>query len=314
MDFKISSAFYIWQSFRKALWRPVQKYADMEDVWLTAAEVCSTEGCIAANIANNSLAFLPALLAVDPLQKVAVDRRQQDSQIMSMSLDPYKLPKVEPVSRSLLLFAQLLTVVAAKPISITASVASPAGANQLRSAIASKLQQLTDNSCCTPVPVTGPIVQDQAVAPQPMAEPSQRVRLLRSAVLFAKLATMTFNVKADFLGSSNYDMPMAVQTLWLVMSNLSGSIHKTRTEPDGATPCCSFAEQEEEVLAVALFQHLIFTLRQVVKEPKLRLIADYRHALACLNLMSALLSIMPPEVVRREVKRLGRPSLVSCFW
>lgn len=309
MDFRTSTAFYIWQSFRKGPWQPEQKHADLEDVWLTAAEVCSTEGCIAASIANNSSAFLSALLAVDPLQELTIERRQHSK--TNKSSNPYKLPQVEPLGRSLMLFAQLLTVVAAEPISSTASVTSTAGAHQLRSAIASKLQQLTDNSCCTPVLLKDPIAQDQASAPKPLAEVSKRVHLLRSAILLVKLATLTFNVKVDFLGSGDYDMPMAVHKLWLVMTKLSGRIHETSKEPDGATPCSRAAEQEEEILAVALLEHLVLTLRQIVKEPKLRLIADLPHAVACLGMSAAVLSIMPPEVVRREVKRLGRVTVAK---
>ena len=281
MHFEISTAFYIWQSFRKGIWQ-TEDVVNVMNAWLTAAEVCSTQGCIAASIANSS-AFLPALLLVDPLHTLTVARGQHAK--FSTSLDPYKLPQVEPLTQALLLFAQLLTVIAAHFHSITASVTT--GADQ-RSAIASKLQQLTSNSHCTPVLSTDPSIKDQAGAPQPpqpLAKPSKRVLLLRSAVLLLRLATLTFNVKADFLpgqqkslpSSSPFRMPSAVRSLWFVVSSLSVDLMKC-TEPDDVFACSKDSNQEEKTLAVALLEHLVLTLRQCVNLAELQ---AYGQIAAC---------------------------------
>ena len=276
---------------------------------MTAAVVCSTQGCIAASIANSS-AFLPALLLVDPLHTLKVVRGQHAK--FSTSLEPYKLPQVDPLTQALLLFAQLLTVITAEFNSSTASITSTA--DQLF-AIACKLQQLTSNSQFTPVLSTDPSIQDQAGAPQPVAEPSKRVLRLRSAILLLRLATLTFNVKADFLpgqqngfpSSSPFKMPSAVHSLWHMISALSATLTR-RTDPE-ATACSQDSDQEEKTLAVALFEHLVLTLRQCVKDPSFRLMAELPHVLACLKLLMALLHIMHPEVIRHAIKRLGTAPL-----
>ena len=319
MDFKISIAFYVWQSFRKGIWQTWGQSADVEDVWRTAAGVCSTQGCIAASIANSS-AFLPALLMVDPLKTLAVESTQQ---LKTTTLsNPYKLPQVEPLAQALLLFVQLLNVVAAERNNTTASVTSTAGANQLSSAVASKLHELTNNSCCMPESLTDPTNPDQAGAPQPKAEPSKHVLLLRSAVLLLKLATLTFNVKADFvpprqiffLSSHGFEMPRAVRSLWYMMTSLAVGIITSRTESCDAAVSHGESDEEEETLAVALFQHLVLTLRQAVKDPSYKLIAELPHAVACLKLLAAVMSTMHPKVVRCEVKRLGTASTASGSW
>ena len=292
MDFKISIAFYVWQSFRKGIWQTQRQSTDVKHVWRIAAEVCSTQGCIAASTADSS-AFLPALLLVDPLQTLVVDRAQQLKTTTLSNL--YKLPQVEPPAQALLLFIQLLNVVAAECNIVTASVASTAGADQLRSAIASKLQQLTNNSRCTLVPADL-AAPDQAGAPQPMAEPSKRVLLLRSAVLLLKLATLTFNVKTNFLppqqiflSDNDFEMPRAVQTLWYLMTPLAVAIIATGIEPNDATTCHKDTDQEEETLTTALFEHLVLTLRQGVKDPIFRLMAELPHTVACVRLLAAVL-------------------------
>ena len=310
MDFKVSIAFYVWQSFRKGIWQTRGQSTDVKDVWRMAAEVCSTQGCIAASIAN-SLAFLPALLMVDPLQTLAVDRTQQLK--TTTVLNPYKLPHVEPLAQALLLFIQLLNVAAAECNSVTGSVTSTAGAKQLHSAIANKLQLLTNNSRCTPVLSTDPAIQDQAGAPQPLAEPSKRVLLLRGAVLLLKLATLTFNVKADFLppqqlsflSGYDFELPKAVRSLWYTMTPLAVSIIETRADQSDATTWHrDFGE--EVTLTAALFEHLVLALRQGVKKPSVKVMAEMPHTLACLRLLAAVVTVMHPKIVRREVKRLGR--------
>ena len=128
MDFTISIAFYVWQSFKNGIWQTRGQSTDVKDVRRIAAEVCSTQGSIAASTANSSV-FLPALLIVDPLQTLAVDRAQQ---LKTTTLsNPHKFPQVEPPAQALLLLIQLLNVVAAECNSVTASVASTAGADQL---------------------------------------------------------------------------------------------------------------------------------------------------------------------------------------
>ena len=312
MDFSVSIAFYVWQSFRKGIWQSRGQSTDVKEVWRIAAEVCSTHGCIAASIANSS-AFLPALLMVDPLQTLAVDMTQQ---LKTTTLsNPCKLPQVKPPSQALLLFIQLLNVVAAECNSVTAT--STAGTNQLHSAIASKLQQLTNNSRCTLVLSTDPTVQDQAGAPQPLAEPSKRVLLLRSAVLLLKLATLTFNVKADFLPAQqvsfssgfDFELPRAVRSLWFTMTPLAVAIIETRTDPSDATTWHRDFALEEDQLAAALFEHLVLALRQGVKKPSVKVMAEMPHTLACLRLLAAVVTIMHPKIVRYEVKRLGRAAV-----
>ena len=178
IDFTPSVALYIWQSFRKGLWQAVQTHTDVTDVWMVAAEVCSTQGCMATSVAD-SYAFLPALLAVDPLQTVPADKLL-DTNPSDPSL-VFTLPHVEPMGRALWLFAQLLAAVAAERNSIFANITAPTGSIEhkelLHYAIASKLQQLTDTSCCTSVLLTDlTSAQGQAGAPHPLPSPSMSAR------------------------------------------------------------------------------------------------------------------------------------------
>lgn len=141
-----------------------------------------------------------------------------------------------------------------------------------------------------------------------------------------KLATLTFNVKADvlpprqisFQSSYDFEMPSAARNLWFVMKYLAVDIVKTHLELSDATTCHrgsdQDSDQEEQTLAVALFEHLVLTLRQCVKEPSFRLIAELPHALACLKLLLAVVSSMQPKVMRHEVKRLVMASTASGSW
>lgn len=202
IHFTPSLALYIWQSFRKGPSQTEQADAGVEAVWWIAAEVCSTQGCLAESMTISS-AFLPALLAADPLQTVLAD-----NQLANNQGDPshvFKLPQVEPPVRALLLFAQLLAAIAADCKSIFANIVAPRKSikqeEQLRSAFASKLHQLADTSCCTPVLLPdSTTTQDQAGDPQSLLRPSKRVSMLRSAVLLLKLATLTCHLQADFRG------------------------------------------------------------------------------------------------------------------
>ena len=192
---------------------------------MIAAEVCSTQRCIAASMANNST-FLPALLAVNPLQTFPVDSLLHQNP--SDSPEPSILPQAEPVVKSLLLLAQLMIAAAAERNSIFANIAdstdSTEGGLHLRSAIVRKLQQLTDLSCCTPVLLTDSTTQSQTCASQPLPKPSKRISILRSAVLMLKLATLTFNVKADACGHVNVDRTASAQPLWRLIVILADKL------------------------------------------------------------------------------------------
>ena len=323
--FTPSLALYIWQSFRKGLWQSVQECADVKDVWVAAAEVCSTQGFIARSIAG-STAFLPALLAVKPLHTFQVDRLLHEP-YSSNPTDPFVLPQVQPLARTLLLVAQLLATVAAERKGILASVVDPidctAGRDQLHSAIVSRMYKLTDNSCCTPVLLPSPTIsQDGTGPPQPPLKPSKCVTALRGAVLIAKLATLTFNVKADLLGHADPPgMPVAVHSLWHVMSTLaarsldslydveSGDSESANSvseaESDDTSMCTWSANCEEHILCVHLCEHIVATLRPAVKEPE----AGFQTA-ACLQLLSAMLNMawqkMRAQLLTYEVNRLGK--------
>ena len=105
-EFSPSLALFIWQSFRKAPWGDV-RYYDVANVWVVAAQVCSTQGCLASSMVNRS-AFLPGLLASDPLQTVPAHRLLSMYHDPNVNLDPYMLPQVETPTQNLLLFVQLL--------------------------------------------------------------------------------------------------------------------------------------------------------------------------------------------------------------
>lgn len=307
--FTPSLALYIWQSFRKGLWQAVQQYADVKDLWIIATEICSTQGCIAASMANNS-AFLLALLALDPLQTFPVSRLLVGL-YTSEALDPFILPQVEPVIQSLLLFAQLLAAVAKDSNNfLMASIVSVAPTNsteaqiELRSAIISKLQQLTDISGCTPVVLRDPTTGAHSGALQAPPAPSKRLILLRSAALISKLATLTFSVKADIVGHLDAQMPMSVRSLWHTMLTLAcdlNSLMSPHVTCTGTVP--GSADQEEQTLCMHLCEHLVVTLRQAVKEPQAGL-----QSLACLRLLWAVLYGMHPELLRDAVKKLGKRS------
>lgn len=335
IHFTPSLALYIWQSFRKGLWESVQEYADVTDVWVAAAEVCGTQGFIARSIVGSS-AFLPALLAVEPLHTFQVDRLLRELFSSSPS-DPFVLPQVQPLVRTLLLVAQLLATVAAERKAILASVMDPtdstAGRHQLRSAIASRMFKLTDSSCCTPVLLPGLTTSpDQTGAPQPLPKPSKCVTSLRGAVLISKLATLTFNVKADLLGHAEPPgMPVAVQSLWHVMSTLvarslnslyeSGSSDSesqaessdSEAESNDSSISSWSADCEEHILCVHLCEHIVATLRLAVKEPE----ADFQ-TVACLKLLSAVLYMawqkMSPQLLTYLVNKLGMRPAPRCLY
>lgn len=270
----------------------------MDSVWVIVAEVCSTQGCIAASMANN-LAYVPALLSLDPLKAIP-----DDSLLL---LKPFILPELEPVVRTLLLFAQLMVAIAAERKSNSANIRAPTestkGGKQLRSVIASKLQQLTDVSCCTPVLLTDPATHGQSGAPHPLPKPSNLVSLLRSAALVLKLATLTFNVKTDVCGHIDPEVAMSSHMLWPVILNLAGCIRVILID---ASTASRVTNQEEQMLCAALCEHSVVTLRQGLKESQANM-----QRLACLRLLWATLAVMQPQLVRHEVKALGKRPIQS---
>lgn len=267
---------------------------------MNAAEVCSSQGCIAANI-SQSATFLPALLALDPLQTFPVNTLLYMSS--SESQDPFLLPQVEPLSRSMLLLAQLLTAVAADHRVIQSRHTQTTCAMAQRAAIASRLTQLTDISCC--VPPTDLIPKVQTSASQAASKPSKFVSILRSAVLVSKLATLTFNVKADLLGHADPEMPMAVQALWRTMGCIASNILEAITESGGFGACSDREILESQALAALLCEHFVAILRQALKESRAAVQRD-----GCLTLLSAALGVMSPAALRHEVKRLVKKCII----
>ena len=265
----------------------------MDSVWAIVADVCSTQGCIATSMANN-LTYIPALLYLDPLKTIPAD---------SLLLQkPFILSEVEPVVRTLLLFTHLMVAVAAERNSnstnMTAPVKSVQGGKQLRSAIASKLQQLTSVSCCVPVLLADPTTHDQSRPPHPLPKPSNRLNMLRSAALVLKLASLTFNVKTDVCGHIDPDVPMSAHMLWPVILNLAGSMRMLLTDASNSSRVIN---QEEQMLCAALCEHSVATLRQGLKEAQANM-----QRLACLRLLWATLAFMQPQLVRHEIKTLGK--------
>lgn len=164
-----------------------------------------------------SISFLPALLAMDPLQLVPDNGLLHHSP--NSPSDLFILPQAEPPVQILLLFAKLLAAVAVDRSTIFANAAGAADRGEseesLHIALTSRQGQLTSFS---PVLLTDLIPHDETGSPQPLAPPSRRVILLRSLVLFLKLATLTFNVKADRNSGQKVDSDMhpSVQALWHV--------------------------------------------------------------------------------------------------
>lgn len=186
---------------------------------------------------DNSLSILPALLAVDPLQPIPVDRLLYDDP--ESPQDVLILPQTEPLIQLLLLFAQLLAAVAAERDTIFAGLKGDTtwGNTQrvLRSAITIRLQQLTDISSCTPVLLTDPIAHEE-----PLTRPSKHAVILRNLVLFLKLATLTLSVKADLL--DHVQMPLLMQSLWRIILDVVGGFLEDLTvvQEDGDTTSFSW--------------------------------------------------------------------------
>ena len=325
MEFKPSLALYVWQSFTKTPYAlSAARYKDVANVWAIAAQVCSTQGCIATSMANSSR-FLPDILDLDPVQTLSADRLLYQNP--SESPQPFVMPQVEPVAQNLLLFAQLLAAIAAERSSMlatmTAAPSSTSEGKDLRSAIAIMLQGLTDGSCCTPVLLT-----DTADASQPLSKASQLVIMLRSTVLITKLVSLTYNVKAELLGHAEgpgppiSTPPISMQTLWYSMAAMTRSLLDTslaesgavgvRTLPASARAVLSLqpANEEEQRLCTVLIEHVVVTLRQCLKGPHAKMQSKHQKV-ACLQLWEVLLPIMDLGRVGPETKRLGNNCWVS---
>lgn len=321
MEFTPSLALYVWQSFRKA---PYARHKHVANIWAIAAQVCSTQGCIATSTASSSR-FLPDILNVDPLQTFSAETLLYQNP--SESPQPFVMPQVEPWTQNLLLFAQLLTAIAAERNSLLATMTAPPSSTSedahLRPAIASMLQTLTDVNCYTPVPLT-----DSADAPEPLSEPSQLVVMLRRAVLILKLATLTYNVKADLLGHDEGTpisvLSISMQTLWYSMAAVTRSLLTISVAELGAVDVCTPsanargvlslrpADKEVQTLCTVLIEHLLLTLRQCLKGPHAKVLSVSKvQKVACLVSWEVLLPIMHPDQLGPQTKRLGKASLLG---
>ena len=172
----------------------------------------------------------------------------------------------------------------------------------LSCAITSRLEQLTDISCCTPVLLTDPIPHDETSdAPQIVTTPSKHVIVWRSLVLFLKLATLASSVRPNLNGRAA--IPLLVQSLWAIVLHVVGySLEDLMIEKeDGSCHVSIFASQEEHTLCAVLCEHAVATLRQAVKLPQLVLPRK-----GCLRLLAVLTPHMPAELLRFEVKKIGR--------
>lgn len=271
--FEPSVALYIWQSFRTGLWQAVHRPEDVTSLWQTAAEVSSSSGCIAAMLADEDAVFF--MMDADPLQVVSVDKLMYEENLGSIGAK--ELPDVAAPIKHLLLFAQLLGVLAAanhKPA--FGPMLTQMNPDELCAVIEHKMEVLAAASNLQPLSVTVPATQPQPgtqpegiAGQQPLTLlPGRRIVLLRSALLFLKLASLTHNVKADFIG---HEAPAAVRALWQSLQALSESLWAHHMGADKQTAC---NESDEEArgtrhLCLLLIHHLIFVLRKCVKAPRL---------------------------------------------
>ena len=231
-------------------------------------------------------------MATDPLPCLPVDR---------LLLQPYensvsKLPDVEPSVKHLLLFAQLLAKVAttggdngARPVQETSTAD-----------IAVFLRHLSDASNCA-------AASHVSSATHLVFYPTEYLTLLHGALLVLKLASLAHNVKADFLGHADTDIPVAVQALWetLVAIDVRIRTHvKEVAVPVAADLKSELAAHEERRLASTLCHHLILVLRRTTKES-----ASSHRPVACCALLDCLVSVADPEqrkALVAEMLRLGK--------
>ena len=243
------------------------------------------------------VSFLHALLAVDPLQTMPADSPSGLSDLVI-------LPQAEPPVQVLLLFAQLLPAAAVDCSRIPATSAAAddiaEAEKSLHSAVTSRLEQLKRISCCTPLLPADPTPHGTS-NPQALFQPSRRVTVLRSLVLFWKLATLMFSVKEDTVpGQLDSEMPGELDSeihcrMWHVVTVTT--VDFLDVKPDGTFAGGVNSSPEEQTLCVVLSEHAAAILHQALKEP-----GSGKARGACLQLLSAVLPYMLPELLRQEVK------------
>ena len=168
-----------------------------ESLWQAAAEVSSSSGCIAAMLADEGA--LSVMMDADPLQVLSAHRLMYDP-YQSGSIGAQELPDVAAPIKHLLLFAQLLAVLAAAhdqpACGLMLTQMNPV---DLRAVIQHQMEVLAAASNLQPLSITvsatqpQPGTQPEGIAgPQPVTPlPARRIVLLRSALLFLKLASLT---------------------------------------------------------------------------------------------------------------------------
>jgi len=318
IKFEPSVALYIWQSFRKGLWQAVQRPEDVESLWQAAAEVSSSSGCIAAMLADEDA--VSVMMDTDPLQVVSADRLMYNP-YQSGSIGAKQLPDVAAPIKNLLLFAQLLAVLAAaRDQPACGPMLTQMNPVDLCALIQHQMEVLASLSNLQPLSSTVSAIQPQPgtqsegiTGPQPVTPlPARRTVLLRSALLFVKLASLTQSVKADFLGHVDPEVPAAVRALWHSLQASSESLlaHHKDAEAQAAHDESDEEAQGTQRLCLLLIQHLVSMLRKCVKEPKV-----FEQGVACCHLLGSILTVSTSvrmQPAASELLRLGK-SLNVCL-
>ena len=311
---------YIWQSFRKGLWEAVQRPEDVESLWQAAAEVSSSSGCIAAMLADEDT--VSVMMNTDPLQVVSADRLMYNP-YQSGSIRAKQLPDVAAPIKNLLLFAQLLAVLAAaRDQPAVGPGLTQMNSFDLRARIQHQMEVLASLSNLQPLSSTVsaikplPGTQSEGIAgPQPVSPlPARCIVLLRSALLYLKLANLTQSVKADFLGHVDPEVPAAVRALWHSLQASSESLlaHHRDAEAQAAYDESDEEAQGTQRLCLLLIQHLVPMLQKCVKEPKL-----FEQGVACCHLLGSILTVSTSvrmQPAASELLRLGKSLKVCLLW
>ena len=264
-------------------------------------------------------------MAADPLQVLEVERllcKRPFEWDSGRNHTPFELPETAAPVKCLLLFAQLLAKLAAERDQLL-----PEGTSwthwdrvSLRTCIDIRLRRLAAASSLGPMP---PATSDAEAPGQqpggidmlvPESLPGTHIVLLRCALLVLKLASLTHNVKADFVGHADSGIPAAVQALWQTLKSIAGCLernYRQAASPGVSAGLVESAEEAEEAqrLSLLLIQLLVSVLRQCVKEPHLR-----SRAAACCRLLEQLLgtsNVQQMQLLASEVIRLGKPSHVT---
>ena len=195
INFEPSIALYISQSFRKGLWTAVQRPEEVTSLWQTAAEFSSTSGCIAAMLADEDA--VSVMMNTNPLQVIPADRLMY-SPCLSGGVGAKELPDVAAPIKHLLLFAQLLVVLAAECYQPACdTMLTEMNTVNLCAVIVHKLELLAAASNLRALSPTASATQPQletqsegTAGQQPVTlMPGRLIVLLRSALLILKLAT-----------------------------------------------------------------------------------------------------------------------------